>query len=78
MPLQFLSEIGLIGFLLYGAILGGGDRRAAPRADTRVPCLSLAVAVCVLHSYVDIDWDYVAVQGPLFLVVGALCPRRPS
>lgn len=64
-PLQFLSELGLIGFLLYGSILVAIARR------TFVP-LGIAVAVCVLHSYVDIDWDYVAVQGTLFLVVGAL------
>lgn len=64
-PLQFLSELGLVGFLLYGGILVAIARR------TFVP-LGLAVAVCVLHSYVDIDWDYVAVQGPLFLVIGAL------
>jgi hypothetical protein len=64
-PLQFLSELGLIGFLLYGSILVAIARR------TFVP-LGLAIAVCVLHSYVDIDWDYVAVQGTLFLVVGAL------
>lgn len=64
-PLQFLSEVGLIGFLLYGSILVAIARR------TFVP-LGIAVAVCVLHSYVDIDWDYVAVQGTLFLVVGAL------
>jgi tetratricopeptide (TPR) repeat protein len=42
--------------------------------------LGLAAAVCVLHSLVDIDWDYVAVQGPLFLVVGALAsaPGTPT
>jgi tetratricopeptide (TPR) repeat protein len=31
--------------------------------------------VCLVHSLVDIDWDYVAVQGPLFLTVGALVSR---
>ena len=34
--------------------------------------LGLGVAICILHTLVDIDWDYVAVQGPLFLTVGAL------
>jgi hypothetical protein len=71
MPLQFLSELGLIGFLLYGAVLVAIARR------TFVP-LGLAIAVCVLHSFVDIDWDYIAVQGPLFLLVGALIAGPPA
>jgi O-antigen ligase len=69
-PLQFLSELGLIGFLLYGAVLVALARR------TFLP-LGLAIAVCLLHSFVDIDWDYIAVQGPLFLVVGALLAGPP-
>src|SRR6266513_579305 len=70
-PLQFLTELGLIGFLLYGAVLVAIARR------TFLP-LGLAVAVCVLHSFVDIDWDYIAVQGPLFLLVGALIAGPPA
>jgi hypothetical protein len=70
-PLQFLSELGLIGFLLYGAVLVAIARR------TFLP-LGLAIAVCVLHSFVDIDWDYIAVQGPLFLLVGALIAGPPT
>jgi hypothetical protein len=70
-PLQFLSELGLIGFLLYGAVLVSIARR------TFVP-LGLAIAVCVLHSFVDIDWDYIAVQGPLFLLIGALIAGPPA
>ena len=73
-PLQFLTELGVIGFLLYGALLVTIARR------TFLP-LGLAIAVCFLHSFVDIDWDYIAVQGPLFLLIGALlagAPRRRS
>jgi hypothetical protein len=70
-PLQFLTELGLIGFLLYGAVLVAMARR------TFLP-LGLAIAVCVLHSFVDIDWDYIAVQGPLFLLVGALIAGPPA
>jgi len=69
-PLQFLSELGLIGFLLYGALLVTIARR------TFLP-LGLAIAVCFLHSFVDIDWDYIAVQGPLFLLIGALLAGPP-
>jgi hypothetical protein len=69
-PLQFLTELGLIGFLLYGALLVTLARR------TFVP-LGLAIAVCFLHSFVDIDWDYISVQGPLFLLIGALLAGPP-
>src|SRR5947207_1950182 len=70
-PLQFLTELGLIGFLLYGAVLGAIAR------GTVLP-LGLAIAVCVVQSFVDIDWDYIAVQGPLFLLVGALIAGPPA
>jgi O-antigen ligase/polysaccharide polymerase Wzy-like membrane protein len=69
-PLQFLTELGLVGFLLYGALLVALARR------TFLP-LGLAIAVCFLHSFVDIDWDYIAVQGPLFLLIGALLAGPP-
>jgi O-antigen ligase/polysaccharide polymerase Wzy-like membrane protein len=70
-PLQFLTELGLIGFLLYGALLVAVARR------TFLP-LGLAIATCFLHSFVDIDWDYIAVQGPLFLLIGALLAGPPA
>jgi O-antigen ligase/polysaccharide polymerase Wzy-like membrane protein len=69
-PLQFLTELGLIGFLLYGSLVVAIARR------TFLP-LGLAIGVCFLHSFVDIDWDYIAVQGPLFLLIGALLAGPP-
>ena len=73
-PLQFLSEVGLVGFLLYVAVVAAAvlavRRRSTP--------LALALAICLLHSFVDIDWDYVAVQGPVFLTVGALAAGPPT
>ncbi len=72
-PLQDLSETGIVGFLLIAAAVAAAAVAILRRERTGVTtALSLAVAVCVLHSLVDIDWDYIAVQGPLFLVVGAL------
>jgi hypothetical protein len=72
-PLQDLSETGIVGFLLIVAALGAAAvailRGEPAPAKT---ALVLAAAICVVHSLVDIDWDYVAVQGPLFLTVGAL------
>ena len=77
-PLQQLSETGLVGFLLL-AVATGAAFVAIARRET-LP-LVLAIVICVVHSLVDIDWDYLAVQGPLFLTIGALAavpapPRR--
>jgi tetratricopeptide (TPR) repeat protein len=76
--LQDLTETGLVGLLLIATALGGAALAIWRRERTRaVLALSVAAAVCVLHSFVDADWDYVAVQGPLFLVVGALVAGAP-
>jgi hypothetical protein len=72
-PLQDLSETGIVGFLLIATALAAAAVVIVRREHTRATlALALAAAVCVLHSLVDIDWDYVAVQGPLLLVLGAL------
>jgi tetratricopeptide (TPR) repeat protein len=75
-PLQDLSETGIVGFLLIAAAVAAAAV-ALSRRERDGPTLALALAavLCVLHSLVDIDWDYVAVQGPLFLIVGALVAR---
>jgi tetratricopeptide (TPR) repeat protein len=39
--------------------------------------LVLEIGICFLHSFFVIDWDYIAVQGPLFLTVGALAAGPP-
>jgi hypothetical protein len=71
-PLQDLSETGIVGFLLIAVVLG-----AAFVAITRREALPLvlAIGICVAHSLVDIDWDYLAVQGPVFMTIGALAAR---
>src|SRR6185312_13093718 len=72
-PLQFLSETGIVGFLLYAAVAAAAVMGILRRERARVwLALALGVALCFVHSWVDIDWDFIAVQGPLFLVVGAL------
>jgi hypothetical protein len=68
-PLQDLSETGIVGFALIAVAIGAALVALARRE--LLPLL-LAVVVCVVHSLVDIDWDYVAVQGPVFLTIGAL------
>jgi hypothetical protein len=71
--IQDLSETGIIGLLLVGLFVGAALWAIVRRERTgAVTALGLAVVICILHTLVDIDWDYVAVQGPLFLTVGAL------
>jgi O-Antigen ligase len=80
-PLQFLSETGIVGFLLYAAVAAAAVIGILRRERTRVwLALALGAALCFAHSWVDIDWDFIAVQGPLFLTVGALVsgPATPN
>jgi len=74
-PLQFLTETGVVGFLFaLGSIAAaavGVARRLRDREPAVVALAVLAVAY-VLHSLVDFDWDFVAVTAPFLLTVGAL------
>jgi hypothetical protein len=78
-PLQFLSESGIVGFLLFaGAAIAAAVGVTRARARTRgteraaVTALAIAAAVFLVHLVADTDWDYVATCGPLLFVVGAL------
>jgi hypothetical protein len=78
-PLQFLSETGVVGFLLYAAVVAAALVGILRRERTRAwLALALGAALCFVHSWVDIDWDFIAVQGPLFLTVGALVSGGPA
>ena len=79
LPLQFLSELGLIGFVLAAvavaaAALGVVTALRAAQGEERAAAGALAVvpAVYLLHGLVDFDWDFVAVSAPSFLVLGVL------
>ncbi len=72
-PLQFLTETGIVGFLLYAVVVASAAIGILRRERTRAwLALALGAALCLVHSFVDIDWDFIAVQGPLFLTLGAL------
>jgi tetratricopeptide (TPR) repeat protein len=78
-PLQFLSETGVVGFLLYATAIASAAIGILRRERSRAwLALALAAALCLVHSFVDIDWDFIAVQGPLFLTVGALVSGRAA
>jgi hypothetical protein len=76
LPLQFLSETGIVGFLLFlgtvAALLRGSLRRHGHEL-----ALALVFPAYLLHSLIDVDWDFVAVSVPVFLVAGALTGRLP-
>lgn len=75
LPLQFLTETGLVGFALLllgvGAAAVGIGRRLRGREPAAV-ALAVLCAAYVVHSLVDFDWDFVAVTAPFLLSVGAL------
>jgi len=74
LPVQFLSETGAVGlglFLLATLALVFGARR---RTDPEI-ALALILPAYLVHGLLDIDWDFAAVSGPVFLVAGALAAR---
>jgi hypothetical protein len=81
-PLQFLGELGIVGFLLYLGAAAAATvavvraRRRAEGADrAAVTALGIAVAAFAVHTVVDMDWNFVATCGPLLLLTGALAGR---
>jgi hypothetical protein len=78
-PLQFLSESGIVGFLFFvgaaiAAVVGVSRARARARGTERAAATALAIGagVFLVHLVADTDWDYVATCGPILFVVGAL------
>jgi tetratricopeptide (TPR) repeat protein len=77
--LQALAETGIVGFLLGGgaalaALLAGGAavRRLEEPERPAAAALALVLPAYLVHALVDVDWDFVAVSAPLFLVLGLL------
>lgn len=85
-PLQFLADTGLVGFLLAGAavlgLVGGAitalRRLDGPERDAAVALVALPAAYLV-HALVDYPLDFIAVTGPAIAVLGALLAAgRPA
>jgi O-Antigen ligase len=77
LPLQFLAEAGIVGLALLllsaAALLRGSFGRHGHEL-----ALALVLPAYLLHSLVDVDWDFIAVSALAFLVAGALVGRPAS
>lgn len=71
LPLQFLSELGLVGLVLLAAALFFLLRRGVGRRGGEL-ALALLLPAFVVHSLVDVDWDFAAVAIPAFVAAGAI------
>ncbi len=77
--LQALAETGIVGFLLglgavAAALVAIGRAVMRLRGEERAAAAALAIAIpaFLLHALADIDWDFVAVSAPVFLLGGLL------
>src|SRR5205823_6468022 len=68
LPLQFLSETGIVGFILFlGIVLAGAGalvetlRRLEGENRLAAAALVVGLFAYAVHSVVDFDWDFVAV-----------------
>jgi hypothetical protein len=71
LPVQMLAELGLVGFALLAIacfmLLRGSVRRSGHEL-----ALALLLPAFLVHSLVDVDWDFAAVAAPAFVAAGAL------
>ncbi|HET7128515.1 MAG TPA: O-antigen ligase family protein [Gaiellaceae bacterium] len=71
LPVQMLAELGLVGLgllvLACAVLLRGSLRRSGHEL-----ALALLLPAFLVHSLVDVDWDFVAVAAPAFVAAGAL------
>ncbi len=79
LPLQFLAESGIVGFLLLLGLAGTGAaaavaalRRSEPAERAAVTALAVGIGAYAVHALVDIHWEFVAVTAPAFLALGVL------
>jgi hypothetical protein len=76
-PLQFLSETGIVGFLLYIGAVAAALLAAWRRRGGAGTALGLVVATFFLHTVVNYDWSFLGVSGP-FLLLGGIVAARPG
>jgi O-Antigen ligase len=76
LPLQFLAELGVIGLVVLALALAALLRPSLRRRGHEL-ALALFLPAFVVHSLVDVDWDFAAVSVPAFVAAGALAGRPP-
>ena len=74
LPVQFLTETGAVGVVLFLVAMLALARGAEHPTDPEI-ALAFALPAYLLHGLVDIDWDFAAVSAPVFLVAGALAAK---
>jgi O-antigen ligase len=76
LALQALAETGIVGFLLgvaaVLAVLVALWRAVVRLREPAAVALAIGVPIYLLHALADIDFDFVAVSAPVFLVGGLL------
>ena len=77
LPLQFLTEAGVVGLLLAIGALAALVRPAWRRPRGHELALALMLPAYLVHGLVDVDWDFAAVSVPVFLVAGSLAGAAP-
>ena len=86
LPLQFLAEGGIVGFVLFLGIAFAGapalvETLRRLEGEDRLAAAALVVGLCayVIHGVVDFDWDFAAVTVPAVAVLGVLAAAgRPA
>jgi hypothetical protein len=86
LPLQFLTETGIVGFVLFlGIGLAGAAavietlRRLEGEDRLAGGALAIVLLAYVVHGVVDFDWDFVAVTAPAIVAFGVLLgTARPA
>ena len=78
LALQALGETGIVGFALFvGAVVFAAlALRRRVGGDDAAVALAICALAYLLHALIDIDYDFVAVSAPFFLVLGVLLARR--
>ncbi len=79
LPLQFLSELGLVGLALFALVLVAAAfvvvcavRRLRGAERSAAVALAAICAAWLAHAAVEFDWEYIALTGPVVLVVASL------
>jgi hypothetical protein len=74
LPLQMLAELGIVGLALLVLAFAFLIRPSLRRRGHELG-LALLLPAFLVHSLVDVDWDFAAVAVPAFLAAGSLAGR---